>query len=147
MISFNLKKVENILREDSFFEKDYLIYLLVFSLFMVTSYNINVFGNYERTDFDFFYLLADIIFLFGTVIFSFRFNKKDFIKRYVVLNVVIGTWAMICISILFLIFSLVMNIVNYEVYFSEKTIFTIYVVTNLVIVFLTIFSFKRINDN
>lgn len=47
----------------------------------------------------------------------------------------------------FLIFSLVMNIVNYEVYFSEKTIFTIYVVTNLVIVFLTIFSFKRINDN
>lgn len=147
MISFNLKKVENILREDSFSEKDYLIYLLVFSLFMVTSYNINVFGNYERTDFDFFYLLADIIFLFGTVIFSFRFNKKDFIKRYVVLNVVIGTWAMICISILFLIFSLVMNIVNYEVYFSEKTIFTIYVVTNLVIVFLTIFSFKRINDN
>ena len=147
MISFNLKKVENILREDSFFEKDYLIYLLVFSLFMVTSYNINVFGNQERTDFDFFYLLADIIFLFGTVIFSFRFNKKDFIKRYVVLNVVIGTWAMICISILFLIFSLVMNIVNYEVYFSEKTIFTIYVVTNLVIVFLTIFSFKRINDN
>lgn len=101
MISFNLKKVENILREDSFSEKDYLIYLLVFSLFMVTSYNINVFGNYERTDFDFFYLLADIIFLFGTVIFSFRFNKKDFIKRYVVLNVVIGTWAMICISILF----------------------------------------------
>ena len=92
-------------------------------------------------------MLADIIFLFGTVIFSFRFNKKDFIKRYVVLNVVIGTWAMICISILFLIFSLVMNIVNYEVYFSEKTIFTIYVVTNLVIVFLTIFSFKRINDN
>ena len=139
--------MENILREDSFSEKDYLIYLLVFSLFMVTSYNINVFGNYERTDFDFFYLLADIIFLFGTVIFSFRFNKKDFIKRYVVLNVVIGTWAMICISILFLIFSLVMNIVNYEVYFSEKTIFTIYVVTNLVIVFLTIFSFKRINDN